>query len=137
MAPDTVRVTGRPMSAPYSRLRFWMYSTVIAPTPEPVLVFVTTMRTSLVPTSKKAAVRVASVPGVTPTLPIVPPATAPAAVNAVASAEVPTPVVVAPPVQAVVTDRVMRRIWLLAGMTMLVGVVVAACVMAANCARTT
>ncbi len=58
------------------------------------------MRTSVVPTSTKASVRVASVPGVTETIPTVPPETAPAAVNAVAKAEVPTPNVAAAPSKA-------------------------------------
>jgi hypothetical protein len=55
------------------------------PRPAPVFVEVITSLTSVVPTSTNAPVRVASVPGVIETTPIVPPATAPAAVYAAVS----------------------------------------------------
>ena len=93
---------------------------MITPTPAPVLAEVTTILASAVPTSINAAVLVASVLGVIETIPTVPPVAAAAAVNLVARAVVPTPKVAAAPSQTVVTNTVISKIWLFAGITIVV-----------------
>jgi hypothetical protein len=100
-----------------------------------VFVDVTAILTSVVPTSMKAPVRVASVPGVTDNTPIAAPSTAPAAVNLVANTVVPTPNVVATPDHTAETHTLISTIWLFAGITIVVAA--EACVIGDDCAITT
>ena len=72
---------------------------------------------SVVPTSAQLLTLVASAPAVAEIIPNVPPATAAAAVNAVASPVQPIPAVVAAPSQTAVTDNSIATICEFAGIT--------------------